>query len=143
MTATSWGEEMRAEPGSGAARRALEALLLAGMVIGAFGLWVGVPAAVLWGLGKLVGNATEHLILGLLAVPLAMVLFGLLLSSLNGAYLRVTGASPPDSDDEDEWRPRLQGPLDRIIAVSAVIALLAFLAWMLFGDTTTGSVPPW
>jgi len=134
---------MRAEPGSGAARRALGALLLLAMVIGAFGLWIGVPAAVLWGLGKLIGNATEHLILGLLAVPLAMVLFGLLLASLNAAYLRVIGAPSPDSDGEDEWRPRLRGPLDRIVGVSAVIALIAFLVWMFFGDTRTGSVPPW
>lgn len=143
MTATSWREGMRAEHGSGGARRALATLLLLLMVIGAFGLWVGIPAAVLWALGKLISNTTEHLILGLVAVPLTMVLFVLLLAGLNAAYLRVVGVSSPDSGDEDDWRPRLRGPLDRIVAVSAVIALVAFLAWMFFGDTGTGSVPPW
>jgi hypothetical protein len=134
---------MGVERETGIADRALAALLLLLMVIGAFVLWVGVPAGVLWTLGKLISNRTEHLILGLLAVPSAMVVFGLLLAGLNAAYLRVVGASSPESGEEDEWRPRLRGPLDRIVAVSAIIALLAFLGWMLFGDMGTGSVPPW
>jgi hypothetical protein len=134
---------MRAERGIGVADRALGALLLLGMVLGAFALWVGVPVAVLWALGKLITNPIEHLILGLIGVPLGMVLFGLVLARLNGAYLRLSGAPLPAANDEDEWRPRLHGPLDRIVAVSAYVALLAFLGWLIFGDTTTGAVPPW
>jgi hypothetical protein len=133
---------MRPERGAGVVDRALAALLLLLMVFGAFALWVGVPAAVLWGLGNLITNKTEHLILGLLAVPLGMVLVGIVLAWLNAAYLRVSGANVPE-DEEDEWTPRLRGPLDRIVGVSAVIALVAFLLWMIFGDTNTGSVPPW
>jgi hypothetical protein len=131
-----------AERPVGAFDRAYGALLLMLMVIGAFALWIGVPAGVLWGLGKLITNKTEHLILGLLAVPLGMVLVGIVLAWLNAAYLRVSGANPPGVE-EDEWAPGLRGPLDRIVGVSAVIALAAFLLWMIFGDTNTGSVPPW
>jgi hypothetical protein len=131
---------MRPGRGAGVADRALAAFLLLLMVIGAFALWVGVPAAVLWGLGELITSTTEHLILGLLAVPLGMVLFGIVLAWLNAAYLRVSGANLREAEEE-EWAPRLRGPLDWIIGVSAVIALLAFLAWMFFGDVKTGSAP--
>ena len=121
--------------------RAFGALLLVLMVVGSFALWIGVPAGVLWALGELVDNPAEHLILGLVAVPLGMASFGVLLSSLNRAYLRVSGVELRSDEEEDEWAPRLRGPLDRIIGVSAVVALAALLAWMVFGDTTTGSAP--
>jgi hypothetical protein len=133
---------MSAGSGVGAANRLLAALLLALMVIGAFALWVGVPAVVLWALGKLSGDTTQHLILGLIAVPLGMVLFGLVLAVLNTAYLRVSGVSFSTSDDDSEWRPRLRGPLDRIIGISAVVCLAAFLGWLLFGSAGVGPAGP-
>jgi hypothetical protein len=132
---------MGAERAVGVLDRAFGALLLLLMVIGAFALWIGVPAGVLWGLGKLVDNPTEHLIFGLLAVPLGMALFGIFLARLNRSYLRVSRLDPPPDGEGGEWVPRLRGPLDRIIGVSAVIAFAALLAWMVFGDTTTGSAP--
>ena len=122
--------------------RVLGALLLLLMVIGAFALWIGVPAAALWALGKATGDPTEHLILGLIAVPLGMILFGLVLAVLNTAYLRVSGVSFA-SDDESEWRPRLRGPLDRIIGISAVICLAAFLGWLIFGSAGVAPMGPW
>jgi hypothetical protein len=134
---------MSAESGVGAANRLLGALLLALMVIGAFALRVGVPAVLLWALGKLSSDATQHLILGLIAVPLGMVLFGLVLAVLNTAYLRVTGVSFARSDDESDWRPRLRGPLDRIIGISAVVCVVAFLGWLLFGSAGVGPAGPW
>jgi hypothetical protein len=127
----------------GAADRVLGALLLVLMVIGAFALWVGVPAAILWALGELVSDRAEHLLLGLIAVPVGMVLFGLVLAVLNTAYLRVSGVSFVASHDESEWRPRLRGPLDRIIGISAVICLIAFLGWLLFGSAGVGPAGPW
>jgi hypothetical protein len=129
---------MGAESGIGAPQRAIGAILLLLMLLGAFALWVGVPAAVLWGLGKVISDATEHLIFGLIAVPLGMVLFGLLLAILNTAYLRVSGV-PFTADDERECRPRLREPLDRIIGISAKICVIAFLGWLLFGSA--GSTP--
>jgi hypothetical protein len=127
----------------GAVDRILGGVLLLLMVIGAFALWIGVPAAVLWALGKLTGDPTEHLIFGLFAVPLAMVLFGLVLAILNTAYLRVSGVSFAASDDESEWRPRLRGPLDRIVGISAVICLVAFLGWLILGSAGVGPAGPW
>jgi hypothetical protein len=126
----------------GVLERLVGTVLLLLMVVGSFALWIGVPAAVLWGLGEIVENRTEHLLLGLLAVPVGIVLLETLLAQLNTIYLRVIGFEL-DADEEDEWVPRLRGPLDRILGVSAVIALIAFLVWMFFGDNTTGSVPPW
>jgi hypothetical protein len=126
----------------GIARRALGALLLVILVVGAFALWVGVPAAILWGIGKAVSDPTEHLVLGLIAVPVAMVLFGLLLATVNTVYLRLNGVMIPRDDDE-EWRPRLRGPLDRIIGISAVICLLVFFVWLLFGSAGVGPAGPW
>ena len=134
---------MRAQGEVGIVGRAFGAFLLLVMVVGAFALWVGVPAAILWALGKLISNPTEHLILGLIAVPLGMVVFGLLLAVLNTAYLRVSGVALPDADDTDEWRPRLRGPLDRIIGISAVTCLVAFLGWLLFGSAGVGPAGPW
>lgn len=136
---------MRAEPGVGRAERALAAALLVGMAVGSLCLWLAVPAIVLWSLARLISDPTEHLVLGLLAVPAGMVLFGFLLAALNGAYLRLVGASvPPEEPYESEgWGPRLRGPLDRILELSAVLALAALVCWMLFAATVTGSVAPW
>jgi hypothetical protein len=133
---------VRAGSAVGAASRLLGALLLALMVIGAFALWVGVPASILWVLGKLTGDSAEHLVLGLIAVPLGMVLFGLVLAVINTAYLRVSGVSFADSDHESEWKPRLRGPLDRIIGVSAVVCLVAFLGWLLLESAGTAPAGP-
>ena len=124
-------------------QRMLAAFLMLALVIGAFALWVGVPVAVLWGLGKLSSNPTEHLVLGLLAVPVGMILFGLVLALINTAYLRLSGAPFSASDDENEWTPRLRGPLDRIIGISAVICFIAFLGWLLFGSAGVGPAGPW
>src|SRR5829696_6967312 len=92
------------------ATRLLEALLLLLLVVGAFALWVGVPATVLWALGKATTDPTEHLILGLIAVPVGMVLFGLVLVVINTAFLRVSGDSFAAADDASGWKPSLRGP---------------------------------
>jgi hypothetical protein len=127
----------------GVPERILGGVLLLILLIGSFALWVGVPALVLWGLGSVTNDPTQHLILGLIAVPLGMVIFGLGLAALNSAYLRVVGVSFAASDDESAWRPRLRGPLDLLIRVSAVICLAAFLVWLLFGSADVGPAGPW
>jgi hypothetical protein len=65
------------------------------------------------------------------------------LAFLNTAYLQLSGVRLPESDDEDDWRPRLRGPLDRIIRISAIVCLLAFLAWLLFGSAGVAPAGPW
>jgi hypothetical protein len=136
VTATSWSDETRTEPGFGG--RALAAVLLSLLVLGSFCLWIGVPVVVLWGLGKVTHDSTDHLVLGLLAVPVAMILFGILLAVLNTCFLRVRGVQLA-TEDESDWTPRLSGPLDRIVGISAVICLVAFLVWMVFGSGDVGA----
>ena len=116
--------------------RAAEALLLAAMLLGALALWTAVPAAALWGVGQVVTDPVEHLIAGLLAVPTAMIAFGLCLAWLNTLYLRLVTA---EQASEVGWRPRLGGPLDGILTFSAAIAILGFTAWLVFGSG--GTVP--
>jgi hypothetical protein len=134
--ATSRTVQVEARRATGPARRLLGAFLLLVMAVGAFALWVGVPAVILWALGKLVDEPAQHLVLALIAVPLGMVLFGVVLAFLNTTYQRLCGSAP------DDWRPRLRGPLDRIIGISAAICLTAFLAWLLFASAGVGPAGP-
>jgi Na+/phosphate symporter len=120
------------------ARRAAAAFVLSLMFVGAFVLWIGIPAVVLWGLARLTKDAAQHLVLGLLLVPVAMIAFVPLLGLLNYAYLRLSGVAIPD-DRDDRWRPTLSGPLDRILRISAGLCFLAFLAWLIFAS---GVAPP-
>jgi len=126
---------MSADRHTGALDRTLGALLLLLMVVGGFALWIGVPAAVLWGLGRVVNDPAEHLILGLLAVPAGMVLFAIVLAQLNTAYLRLGGFVEKSGENDGGWMPRLQGPLDQILGFCAVIAIAALLAWMVFAPS--------
>jgi hypothetical protein len=121
-------------------RRAVAAVVLLLMIVGAFVLWIGIPAVVLWGLGRLTNDPAQHLVLGLLSVPVAMVAFVLLLGLLNYAYLRLSGVAIPDDRDE-VWRPTLHGPLDRIIRISAGLCFLAFLAWLIFASGVAPAGP--
>jgi hypothetical protein len=117
--------------------RAAEALLLLLMLIGALALWTVVPAATLIGVGLIVDKQAEHLISGLMAVPIAMIAFGLCLAWLNTLYLRVAARIPSADEDKLGWRPRLGGPLDPILTVSAVIAMLGFVLWLVLGSDGT------
>jgi hypothetical protein len=126
---------------AGAVRHTLGGLALALMLLGSFALWIGVPALVLWALGKVVESKSDHLLLSLLAVPSAMVIFAALLSRFNLAYLRFQGYEPIDDDEEDKWFPRIRSPLDRILTFSAFVAAVALIAWMSF--MPTGPVQPW
>lgn len=110
-----------------AARAALVAL----MIVGGLVLWIGVPAGILWGLGEVTDTKSQHLLLGLLAVPLGMALCGAVLAFLNRTYMRLTGL-------EGSWA---NGPLDGIVVACAAAALVAFAVWMVFG--TEGVAPLW
>jgi hypothetical protein len=113
--------------------RTAEALLLLLMVLGSLALWTVVPAATLWAVGLIVDNPAEHLISGLMAVPISMMIFGLCLAWLNTLYLRLA-ARIPNAAEELGWRPRLGGPLDTILTLSAVVAMLGFVVWLTLGS---------
>jgi hypothetical protein len=110
---------------------AIRTTLVALMVLGGLALWIGVPAGILWGLGEMTDTKSQHLLLGLLAVPIGMALCGVVLAFLNRAYMRRTGI-------EGSWA---NGPLDGIVVACAAAALVAFAVWMVFG--TEGVAPLW
>jgi heme/copper-type cytochrome/quinol oxidase subunit 2 len=104
-------------------------LLLIG--VGSLMLWIGIPAGALWALSKVTESSTRHFVLGLVAVPAAMLVFAPVLFWLNGLYLRVTGALQPEEDDEDR-RWRLRGPLELFLYASPAIALVILFVWIFF-----------
>jgi hypothetical protein len=109
--------------------RLVAGLLLVMMAVGSLALWLLVPAAVLWGLGQVTTTTSRHLILGLAAVPLAMVLFGVLLAWLNMLYLRVSRTAVPLDDAEEPGRVR--GPLEPLLGWSLAAAVIVALAWLI------------
>ena len=112
-------------------RRAVGFLVLCVLLVACVIFWVGVPLAVLWGLGKATDNGTTHLVAGLLGAPLAMAAFSPILFWLNNLYLRVTGVLDRVAEDEEEagWQRRVQGPLEPILMVALAIAIVALCVW--------------
>ena len=117
--------------------RMVAAFLLVLLGIGSLALWLVVPAGSLWLLSRLSDNSEYHLLVGLFAVPAAMMLFAPLLFWLNGLYLRVTGHWAYDAEED---RPRrLRGPLEPLLLWSFVIALVVLCYWFFF--LAEGPVP--
>jgi hypothetical protein len=110
--------------------RLAAAFLLAVLIAGSLCLWIGVPAGVLWLLGQLIESSTTHFVIGLIAVPTAMVLFAPALFWVNRLYLRVAG-SYADPDEEEGQTPRryVRGPLEPLLVGSLVIAIVSLFVW--------------
>jgi ABC-type dipeptide/oligopeptide/nickel transport system permease component len=96
--------------------------------------WIGVPVAVLWALSKATDDAATHFVSGLIGVPLAMAAFAPALFWLNGLYLRVSGvlARLEEDEEDSDWRRRVHGPLEPMMLVSLVVAIVALCAWFVF-----------
>ena len=107
------------------------AFVLTVMVLACVTFWIGVPLATLWALSKATDDAAVHFVGGLIGVPVAMALFSPVLFWLNGLYLRVTGIVERLEADEEEagWQRRLRGPLEPLLFVSFVIAVVALTVW--------------
>jgi hypothetical protein len=108
--------------------------LLCLMVIGSFGLWIGVPAACLAATAKLSSSAAEHFLIDLPVTIGAMIAWGAFLVWLNGLYLRVTGVAARYDAEEEEYGPGsgprfLRGPMEPILLSSLVIALVTLTVW--------------
>jgi hypothetical protein len=123
---------------SGALRprdRLAASFVLVVLALGCLALFIGVPIAVLWGASKLTGSLATHFVIGLLGIPLAIALLSPALFWLNGLYLRITSASLEENDwneDEDEPLFRVHGPLEPMLVVAFVIALVALCVWFFF-----------
>jgi hypothetical protein len=110
--------------------RIVAGLLLALMAIGSLALWLLIPTAVLWGLAQVTTSASNHLVMGIAAVPIAMALFATLLIWLNALYLRVIGAYDRAADEEDEPR-RIRGPLEPLMGWSLALAVVVAVVWLI------------
>ena len=109
--------------------RAFAGLLLVLMAAGSLWLWIGVPALTLWGVAQIVDTSGQHLVLGLLAVPAAMILFAGLLFWLNGLYLRLVAPRAVLEDEDGELR-QVRGPLELLMGWSLGAAVLVALVWL-------------
>ncbi len=110
--------------------RLVAGLLLVLMAAGSLWLWIGVPALTLWGVAQIVDTPGQHLVLGLLAVPAAMILFAGLLFWLNGLYLRLV-APRRMLEDEDGEAAQIRGPLELLMGWSLAAAAVVALVWLL------------
>jgi hypothetical protein len=110
--------------------RIVAGFLLLLLAAGSLALWLVIPAGSLWLLSRLSENSLFHLLVGLFAVPTAMLLFAPVLFWLNGLYLRVTGHWAYDAEED---RPRrLRGPLEPLLLWSFLIAFVALAYWFFF-----------
>jgi hypothetical protein len=112
-------------------RRAAGFLVLCVLLVACVVFWVGVPLAFLWGLGKATDDGATHFVVGLLGAPLLMAAFSPVLFWLNNLYLRVTGVLDRLDEDEEEadWQRRVRGPLEPILVVALMIAIVALCVW--------------
>jgi hypothetical protein len=120
--------------GSRAKDRLAGAFVLVVMVAACAVFWIGIPVGGLWALSKATDSFAGHFVIGLIGVPVAMALFSPALFWLNGLYLRVTGVIARLEAEEEEtgWHRRVRGPLEPMLAVSFVVALVALTVWFFF-----------
>jgi hypothetical protein len=107
------------------------AFVLAVLGVACLAFWIGIPLGILWALGELTDSGPTHFVGGLLGVPVAMAIFSPVLFWLNGLYLRVTGVLARLAEDEEEsgWQRRVHGPLEPLLIVSFLVALVALFVW--------------
>ena len=123
-----------------AAPRVLEYFLAAAIFVGSLALWVVVPFGSLWLASRLSGNATTVVLSVLIICPVAMLVCGLGLSALYGAYLRVTHSQADRG--RTAWLGSLSGDrrpkrghrpvLDFSLTFSAATAIVVLLVWFFF-----------
>jgi hypothetical protein len=108
--------------------------LLVLLTAGSAALWIGIPILCLWVASKMADNLGEHFVIALPLTLVGMILWALLLSWLNGLYLRVTGiVARMEEDAEQGWMPRrLRGPLEPLLVVWFVIAVVGLTIWFFF-----------
>jgi hypothetical protein len=114
-----------------ARERLAGAFVLVVLGVACLAFWIGIPLGILWALGELTDSGPTHFVGGLIGVPVAMGLFSPVLFWLNGLYLRVTGVLARLAEDEDEsgWHRRVRGPLEPLLIVSFLVALVALFVW--------------
>lgn len=99
----------------------LEAGLLALLIVlGCQALWSAVPVGTLWLLTRLTADPAAILIVGLIAMPVALGAAAWMLSAANRRYLRLPGAR------------RGRGPLEAALPYSIMLAAATMAVWFVF-----------
>lgn len=106
--------------------RLIGAFLLLLMVLGSVVLWVGVPAAGLWLASKVSDSFALHMPIALALIVPGLFLGAAALAWINELYLRVVAAGEASPSG---WRVRRGGPLEAILAVTFVVAVIALVVW--------------
>jgi hypothetical protein len=129
--------------------RLRNAALVALMALGSLALWTAIPAGWMYATREIESDGARF-VLTILGCVASMAGAGSLLYRLEAFYFRLSGSHAPEPappsflrtiNDERSVRPRL-GLLDRFMAASAVLALLALLLWwVLLADSANPSGP--
>jgi len=105
------------------------------MAFGSVAMWVGVPAGWLYVAGQITSDQTQHIMLSVLGVPLAIIVWARGLFWLNRLHMRVTMPRllrEIEEADEDEEPRVIRGPLEPLIVGSLVVAIVAMAVWFFF-----------
>ena len=121
-------------------------VLVVAMALGCFFLWTVIPLAWLWLAASVSDVHTTVYLVALVGCPVTMVLWGWVLYRVNDVYLRRRGEEPvartpawlASSREARGSRPAML--LDRLLVVSALLAPIAVLVWMVVSPS---SDPPW
>ena len=131
--------EPRRPPLAKLAEYALAASIFAGSLV----LWLGIPAGWLWLASQLSARHPTVYGIALIACPVTMVLWGVVLGRLNGAYLQLTGGQPDQQHAawlrslSGERRPRRpRAVLDVSMTISVILAMLVMAIWFFFYAST-------
>jgi hypothetical protein len=111
------------------ARLAAAWFVLLLLAAGSLALWIGIPAGSLWLASHLSESTGLHLPIALAVMIPAMFAGGALLSWLNLLYLRITGGEVVGTG---AFRVRRKGPLEPLMVVSIVIAVICLFVWFFF-----------
>ena len=105
--------------------------VLATMAIGCLAVWTAVPIGALWFAAAVTTSRAGVYMVALCACPIAMLVWGVALSRVNGLYVRLARR------DDSEAR----SPLDTLLVGSFAFAVLAFLIWYFVLSGTPTSTP--
>jgi hypothetical protein len=125
--------------GREASTRLYELVLVAAIFLGSLVLWLGIPLGWIWLVTRFADHYPDVYAGALFGCPVTMVLFGLLLTRLNAAHLRVTHRHP--SQARTAWLKSLSGDrrsrrqwtvLDTSMVISVLIAIVTMAVWYFF-----------
>lgn len=125
---------------AGLSRKALAALLVAGMALAAMTLWIGIPLGWLWIGSQLVDSSQPSMgpyMVVAVGIIASVVIDALLIARLNREYQRVTGSRGNvrvqlpwmKSMRGEREKPREMTVLDAIMVGTVAVAGLAMLLW--------------